>query len=45
MYNFDSLYIIKLNKDKDTFIMRTFCNVPIGTNLYKSTSEMRTPLY
>ena len=21
------------------------CNVPIGTNLYKSTSEMRTPLY
>ena len=27
------------------FIMRTFCNVPIGTSLYKSTSEMRTPLY
>ena len=22
-----------------------FCNVPIGIKLYKSTSEMRTPLY
>ena len=31
--------------NEDTFIMRTFCNVTIGTNLYKSTSEMRAPLY
>ena len=35
----------KVEKENNTSIMRTFCNVPIDTSPYKSTSEMRTPLY
>ena len=31
--------------NKDTFIMTTFYNVQIGTDLYKSTYEMSIPLY
>ena len=38
--NYCMHYYIQCSLDnKDTFIMRTFFNVPIGKNLYKSTSE------